>query len=99
MNAEKALNLALNKIAGDWDWIKLKEAFAELPTEWWDCTGFDDFEIEELLKDFVEINQVMEYEDPQNNKDNVAYKVIVPVDEVHEFEELMQVHGWRFEKR
>lgn len=48
---EKALNVALNKISGEWDTDKLGELFAGLDTEGFDLslTGFDDNEIDEIL--------------------------------------------------
>lgn len=51
---EKALNLALNKIEGDWDADKLKELLRELEDEGFDteATGFDRDEIDSLLDEF-----------------------------------------------
>ena len=51
---EKALNLALNKIQGDWDLPKLKDLLEELNTGEFDMeiTGFDDKEIEDLMTQF-----------------------------------------------
>jgi len=51
---EKALNLALNKIQGDWDLPKLKDLLEELDTGDFDMeiTGFDDKEIENLMTQF-----------------------------------------------
>jgi len=51
---EKALNLALNKISGEWDFPKLKDILEELNTGAFDIeiTGFDDKEIEELMTQF-----------------------------------------------
>src|SRR5690606_17164928 len=51
---EKALNLALNKIQGDWDDLKLKDLLQELDTGEFDLelTGFDMDEIEELMTQF-----------------------------------------------
>lgn len=51
---EKALNLALNKIQGDWDLPKLKDLLEELDTGEFDIeiTGFDDKEIEDLMTQF-----------------------------------------------
>jgi len=48
---EKALNLALNKISGEWDNIKLKDILEELDTGDFDIeiTGFDLAEIEDLM--------------------------------------------------
>lgn len=53
---EKALNLALNKISGDWDYPKLKDLLQELDTGEFDMeiTGFDEKEIEELMTQFNE---------------------------------------------
>lgn len=51
---EKALNLALNKISGDWDMPKLKDLLEELDTGAFDIeiTGFDMKEIEQLMTQF-----------------------------------------------
>lgn len=51
---EKALNVALNKIQGDWDYAKLKDLLEELDTGTFDIelTGFDAPEIDELLNQF-----------------------------------------------
>ena len=48
---EKALNLALNKIQGDWDPVKLKEVLLEIDTGEFDIevTGFDGDELEDLM--------------------------------------------------
>jgi len=47
---EKALNIALNKIEGDWDLPKLKDILQEIDTGKFDIgiTGFDNEEIEDL---------------------------------------------------
>ena len=51
---EKALNIALNKIQGEWDFPKLKDLLEELDTGEFDIeiTGFDDAEIEDLVTQF-----------------------------------------------
>jgi len=51
---EKALNLALNKIQGDWDYLKLEDLLQELDTGEFDIelTGFEMGEIEDLMTDF-----------------------------------------------
>lgn len=51
---EKALNLALNKIQGEWDLPKLKDLLQELDTGELDMeiTGFDFKEIEDLITQF-----------------------------------------------
>lgn len=47
---EKALNIALNKISGEWDNEKLHELFTDLDMSGFDInlTGFDDIEIKHL---------------------------------------------------
>ncbi len=51
---EKALNIALNKIEGEWDLPKLKDLLQELDTGemYMDITGFDYTELEELMTQF-----------------------------------------------
>lgn len=53
-NREKALNLALNKISGEWDYPMLKDLLEELDTGAFDMeiTGFDLKEIEDLMTQF-----------------------------------------------
>lgn len=52
---EKALNLALNKISGEWDYIKLEPLLEDLTLSNVDLelTGFDDLELDELDVDFT----------------------------------------------
>ena len=63
---EKALNIALNKISGEWDEEKLAEIFAELDAEGYDLslTGFDEDELAGLLSgtdaDFVDMEKADE---------------------------------------
>lgn len=47
---EKALNIALNKISGEWDTVKLNSLVEELKVKNFDLelTGFDDIELEEI---------------------------------------------------
>lgn len=54
---EKALNIALNKISGDWDNNKLEELLAELKETNVDLliTGFNNEEIEKILKESEEL--------------------------------------------
>lgn len=49
LDKEKALNIALNKIAGEWDEDLLTSLFEELGEDSLALTGFDMDEIEELL--------------------------------------------------
>lgn len=54
-NKEKALNIALNKISGDWDNNKLEELLAELKETDinMDITGFSFDEVDNILKDIT----------------------------------------------
>lgn len=51
---EKALNLALNKISGEWDMPKLKDLLEKLDTGAFDMeiTGFDEKELEQLMTQY-----------------------------------------------
>lgn len=62
---EKALNLALNKISGDWDLPKLKDLLEELDTGDFDMdiTGFDAGEIEDLMTQFHIPDSEPEYDE------------------------------------
>lgn len=52
---EKALNVALNKISGEWDMEKLRTLFTDLQMSNYDVslTGFDGIEIDNLFKDVL----------------------------------------------
>jgi DNA modification methylase len=54
-NDEKALNIALNKISGDWDMPRLKDILELLDTGAYDVTltGFDMSEIEDIMTQFA----------------------------------------------
>ena len=51
-NDEKALNVALNKITGEWDELKLRDLLVELDLGDYDIsvTGFDNQDLEELIE-------------------------------------------------
>ncbi len=52
LEREKALNIALNKISGDWDTAMLVDVLAELePTRDFDLTGFDVDEFQALERE------------------------------------------------
>ena len=71
---EKALNLALNKIQGDWDYIKLKDLLQELDTGEFDLelTGFDMDEIEDLMTQFHVPGEIVEDEAPEPPEEPVT---------------------------
>jgi ParB-like chromosome segregation protein Spo0J len=53
LKTEKLLNLALNKIQGNWDMEKLKDVLSEIQVEGLDVelTGFDIGEVEKMITD------------------------------------------------
>lgn len=61
---EKALNIALNKIEGDWDNSKLKDLLEELNSGDFDVelTGFDMEEMEELMTQYFDEEEIKEDE-------------------------------------
>ena len=76
---EKALNIVLNKIRGDWDLPKLGELLKNLDDELKDITGFDAEEIDELLG-FKEDVQEDDFDEevPENPLPNRGHLVIRP---------------------
>lgn len=64
---EKALNIALNKISGNWDDEKLKELLSELDNEELMLTGFNEDEIDSLMND-IDIDEFFEEQEESNNK-------------------------------
>lgn len=70
---EKALNVALNKISGEWDFELLKDLLEELDDGSFDVelTGFDMNEIENLMT---------QYFDEENNEENNSEENTSPVE-------------------
>ncbi len=81
---EKALNIALNKITGEWDYSKLGDLLLELDAENYnlELTGFDDYEIENIMapinledKEITNTNTELNLEDyDDENFDTVCPK-------------------------
>jgi DNA modification methylase len=71
---EKALNIALNKISGEWDLPKLKDLLQELDTGEFDIeiTGFDMDEIEELITQIHVSDEIIEDEAPEPPEEPVT---------------------------
>ncbi len=71
---EKALNLALNKIQGDWDENKLAELMAELDASAFDVslTGFDMDEIEDLVAQINVPEEITEDDVPEAPEEPVT---------------------------
>lgn len=79
---EKALNIALNKISGEWDQEKLANIFAELGAEGYDLevTGFDKDEQSDVLDAVKALNDSIEDERELSDKytkkiKNITYEV------------------------
>ncbi|WP_323736257.1 ParB N-terminal domain-containing protein [Methanosphaera sp. ISO3-F5] len=64
-NDQKALNLSLNKIQGEWDWEKVDDILLELEEDNYqiELTGFDDIDLTELDITFDNI-------DPEETTEN-----------------------------
>jgi ParB-like chromosome segregation protein Spo0J len=67
---EKALNLALNKISGEWDNDALKLVLQDLDASTLDLTGFDSIEIEDLLEDIGEPFKIERVTPPHETADD-----------------------------
>jgi len=67
---EKMLNIALNKISGDWDRPRLKDILLEIDTGEFDVnlTGFDEKEIETLMTQFHQDEYNTDFELPDGEK-------------------------------
>jgi ParB-like chromosome segregation protein Spo0J len=70
---EKALNIALNKISGEWDQELLKVLLKDLDKDVLELTGFDDAEIERLLNDVETI-----IDEDTNDEDFERKQIICP---------------------
>lgn len=79
LNREKALNIALNKISGEWDFVKLEDIIDDLELNDFDIslTGFDDHELENfgIEEDQKEHEQVEVAEDDYEEPDELEVTV------------------------
>lgn len=76
-NKEKLLNIALNKISGEWDYQRLESIFNELDENNIDLliTGFDEKEINKLIKETEEtMNENTEIDLNEFNDDKFQCK-------------------------
>lgn len=95
---EKAINLALNKISGDWDYEMLKDMFQSISEDDWEMTGFQPSEISILnaddldfdLSDFKEAAQEMEGQ----TKDIRDYIVYLTFSEKEEANRWLEENGF-----
>ena len=74
LQREKALNIALNKIQGDWDETKLAAIMADLDAEAFDVslTGFDADEVDALLNKFYSHEAEEDDFDEDTEKKHIA---------------------------
>ena len=77
-NDEKALNIALNKITGEWDEVKLKDLLLDLDLNEYDLqnTGFSSGEIEDL---YIRLEQDVEAEDDVFDLEEELDKIEEPI--------------------
>ena len=70
---EKALNIAMNKIGGEWDEDKLASLIADLDSNAFDVsvTGFDAAEVEELMNKFYSKDAVQDEFDVDKAKEDI----------------------------
>ncbi len=84
INREKALNIALNKISGEWDLVKLADIIDDLELNDFDIslTGFDELELEDFgIEDQTEHEQVEIVEDNYEEPDEL--EVIVQTGDIY----------------
>lgn len=91
---EKALNVALNKISGEWDDEKLAALFLELQAEDYDTdsTGFNGDEISNLLGNIL--NEEQEIEDKYSKKiATPVYEITGETPDISELCDLSKYHS------
>lgn len=84
LNREKALNIALNKISGEWDFVKLADILDDLELNDFDIslTGFDELELEDFgIEDQTEHEPVEVVEDDYEEPDEL--EVIVQTGDIY----------------
>lgn len=74
---EKALNLALNKISGEWDRAQMKELLLEIDTGEFDInlSGFDELDMKDLFK---ELENIEETSNEPEDSEGKPHKCICP---------------------
>lgn len=88
---EKALNIALNKISGEWDYAKLEELLTDLSDMDFELslTGFDNLDLGNLGEDLDEIDLTDEREDVAPPRvEDLTPKLVVMFDEEEDKETL-----------
>lgn len=87
---ERMLNIALNKISGDWDRPKLKDLLEEIDTGEFDInlTGFNEEEVEDIMTEFY-VDDIEEEEDIEEYK-RVHILISVDVDQYSEINQELE---------
>lgn len=108
VNHEKALNLALNKISGDWDYGKLETVLTDLSGTGLDLdlTGFDNIELESLLDSDADFDDLFADDDDDDvddepsdmvdvdgEKPNVRYVCMISIDKLEDAQEFCEYLG------
>ena len=74
---EKVLNIALNKISGNWNYEKLEEIFNSLDEELLDFTGFSESEMQDILNN-VDLNDLYDFQSEDKEKPKEEKILICP---------------------
>lgn len=95
---EKKLNIALNRISGEWDMDKLEEIMRELEPEDRIDTGFSEAEISKILGQFEADEEELTSEGKARDPQMIL--TFHSVEDLHkarpQIEELMQQYGGRY---
>lgn len=78
---EKALNIALNKITGEWDYAMLGDLLLDLDSLNYDLelTGFEEYEIENIMApDTLDINDEDFLQDTEITKEKNPKQIVCP---------------------
>lgn len=91
---EKALNIALNKISGDWDNSKLADLLKELDTDGFnlELTGFSKDEIDELYSE-LDIDGLGSNQEQEVEEDN--FEVELPEEPISKYGDIWQLGNHR----
>ena len=113
LKKEKALNLALNRISGQWDNEQLALILKELDKNLQELTGFEPVEIEDLINSLLPpqeffnqkigkgnytFEQTTEDEEIENeNEDIIKITVYCPSEKLDMFKKALETYGFRYE--
>ena len=93
---EKVLNIALNKISGEWDAAKLASLFEEMKfDDTLDFTGFDELEIDTMLSRESFIDDLLndDFINSNSTPDSFAMTFIFPIEYKPDIEQYIKDNG------